>query len=101
MKCNLVDKTNPEIKYVDFGIKDKLNRNIGVNITTYHVTFAQAPEDARMWYAIDAGDYYALHTWITRDGKNYGAIQPNKYFKTAQERETAINKYLTETRKRH
>ena len=82
---------------------DKFGREIGAQIRTFEVTFSpEKPtgETSHCWYEIEPGDYYGLHVWATRNDKLYGPVQPDHYYKTIDDRNKAIEKYLTSAQKR-
>lgn len=87
MKSGLNVTTNYKKELIDFWLTDKYGRKIGVEISTYEATFTELPEDVCAYYSIEAGHYFALRFWATRDGKTYGALQPNNFFKTEKERQ--------------
>ena len=91
---------NKEYKLVSLGYNDPRGRAMGARIFTGEVNFVPAPEDARSWYNIEPGHYFAFEPHATRDGITYGPIQKLQYFKTEQERFVAIEKYLNSARKR-
>lgn len=91
---------NNKVEHYYFHAIDKFNRRIGANVRTYEVDFITAPDGTVMGYSVDPGVYFGLHVWATRNSVNYGAVQPDRYFKTAQERQVAIDKYLDGARKR-
>ena len=94
MKSELTTRTNDKKEIVNFGLMDNRNREIGAEISTYEADFTELPETACAWYSQEAGHYYGLRCWATRNGKTYGAIQPNQFFKTVTERDAALTKYL-------
>jgi len=84
----------------DFGNVDRFGRKIGAWIITYEIDFVQAPPESYSGYTIEAGHYFALRVSATRNGESYGASQPSGHFKTINERQIAINKYLASAQKR-
>jgi len=90
---------NESVRHHGFGAKDKRGRKVGVRIKTFEVKFKASP-DAKMWYPIEPGYYYALNVWGTRDGKPFGPIQSTRYFPTIAKRDAALRTYLTGATKR-
>ena len=99
-KTKLVSQTDEikENKY--FGIFDPRGREIGAQIRTFDATFEPIPEGDAWYYHMEPGHYYALKVWATRDGKPFGAMQSTRFFKTIEERQGAIDKYLKYAQKR-
>lgn len=91
---------NNKVEHYYFHATDRFNRRVGANINTYEVDFIATPDDAICGYGFEPGIYFGLHVWATRNSENYGAVQRDRYFKTAQERQAAIDKYLDGARKR-
>ncbi len=82
-----------------FGIKDRLGRDIGVRIATFAAVFTEASEEDTGCYRHEPGYFFGVNIQATRNGVEYGASQPNKYFKTIEERDAHIAKRLEESRK--
>ena len=87
---------------IDFGILDQKGRRIGVHIWYFEVDFVGLPgEWEHSFYVHMApGHYLGACMQATRDGKCYGASQKDSHFLTGEERDTAVNKYLLNARKR-
>jgi hypothetical protein len=85
---------------VDFGVKDKHGRTMGVEIHTYTETFAPAPATAQWGTIIKPGTYQVLITRVTRNGQRYGRCQPEHYFATVEERQAEIDRYMDYARRR-
>lgn len=100
MKSELTTRTNDTKAIVNFGEVDNRNREIGAEISTYEAIFAELPETACAWCSQEPGHYYGLRCWATRNGETFGAIQPEKLFKTTAQRDVAIAKYITSAKKR-
>jgi hypothetical protein len=100
MKSALTTRANDRKEIVNFGFTDNRNREIGAEISTYDAIFTELPETACVWHNLEPGYYYGLRCWATRNGRTYGAIQPNQFFRTIAERDNAIAKYLTSAKKR-
>lgn len=83
----------------DFGVMDKRCRRIGANIYTFEVDFELKPEALGGW-TVDPGHYFVFQPNTTRNGQDYGPVQPWHLFVTTQERDAAIAKYLDGARKR-
>jgi tRNA isopentenyl-2-thiomethyl-A-37 hydroxylase MiaE len=100
MRAQKTDEINREVRLVNFGCLDRFNRSIGAQIITSEVDFVEVAEEAYLSWSHELGHYYQLNMWATRKDVPYGAIQPNKYFRTPEERQRAIDKYLVYAAKR-
>lgn len=90
-----------EAEHFGFGINDKYGRPIGAYIYRWTIKFTPAPEGATYWTNVEAlGMKYAFSPQATRNGKNYGALQADRYFETKAERDAAIARYLKNARQR-
>lgn len=87
-----------ETTHVDFETLDKRGRRVGVNIRREFVSFD--PTDARCGWDREPGEYWSFKPWATRNGQCYGPVQSDYAFRTREEREAAIEKYLVGARKR-
>jgi hypothetical protein len=87
-------------EHVDFGVADKRGRAIGALVETETVTFVPAPVGATSGWHRAPGTFFRLCVQATRNGKEYGASQPDHYFATEAERVAAITKMLAGSRRR-
>lgn len=94
------EQPNRLVKKYDFGVKDRLGRLIGAEITTCETTYRPAAPDANIGWPKEPGTYFTLIAQATRNGLSYGAGQGDRYFKTLEERNAAIDKYLKEANNR-
>jgi len=93
--------TNVATQTFDFGCNDKRGRAMGAEITTYEVDFVEIVENCNGgFYTHVPGHYFAFNPHTTRNGNGYGPVQPDYYFTTVAERQSAIDKYLTNSKKR-
>lgn len=104
VKTRRVEGRDRVDSYVTFGIKDGKGREIGARITTGIDEYVEInPEEIeanRGYSTRPVGVYFYFTPHATRHGIVYGASQNGKYFKTAEEREVGIQKYLTNAKKR-
>ncbi|HSF05736.1 MAG TPA: hypothetical protein VLG10_08100 [Methylomirabilota bacterium] len=95
----------------EFNVADRRGRLMGARLTSWEVDFtqmtpAEAAAHAETHYYVPnapvdrAGHWYVFAPHATRDGVIYGASQPERYFRTSEERAKAAAKYLLEAEKR-
>jgi hypothetical protein len=77
---------------------DRFGRKIGVLIKRITSTFT--PTTNSYYSTMAPGVYYAFQPHSTRDEATYGASQQYRYFKSLEEREKAIVKYIKDKCKR-
>jgi len=88
-------QTDVEVALADFGYVDHKGRKIGAKISTYERTMVAAgAEYDGCFFTLAPGHYYVLRSQATRNGVEYGATQRSHHFKTPEERERALGKYL-------
>jgi len=93
-------------EHVAFGSLDKRGREVGAIIVRRSLTVELAPNQAETWgylasTELPVGTFrFVFLPQATRDGKAFGACQPNSYFETEEAREAAIAKYLAGAKKR-
>lgn len=88
-------------EHVGFGQRDRFGREIGARITTAREDVVPRTDTHNLAEPARLGTgWFTLVVHATRDGKVYGACQPTLYFKSATERDAAIEKYLAGARKR-
>lgn len=87
----------------EFDFTDLKGRRIGYEIRLYEAQFVEIGEDhSGIFYKkMLPGYYFMFYPQATRDGKKYGACQQDRFFKTKEEREIAIKKYIESARKRN
>jgi len=81
----------------NFGIYDLKGREIGAIYTISHCEFVEYDPVAHKNYgsrAILPGKYFFTNAQAARDGYAYGACQPSKFFKTIEEAQREIARYL-------
>lgn len=87
-----------------FEVKDARGRVIGAAIRAYEVEYVENTEESLLITTqrstMPAGRHFVMHPWATRDGQDYGAVQGERFYKTAEERDQAVAKYLADARKR-
>lgn len=90
-----------ETRKVPFGILDARGREIGARITVYREDRVPVEGSAALLRPEQLGTgWFALDIHATRNGQDYGACQPTSYFKTAEARDEAVERYLTSAKKR-
>ena len=100
-KCKIADQTDMGHEVHDFGVKDTRGRAIGAKVYYREIELVEfTPEQYQVYYALPAGYYYVATMRATRNGADYGASQPRKYFTTEAERDAAVAKYLKQARSR-
>lgn len=105
IKTKMVSAWNNEMEtaHHDFGCTDERGRAMGADITTGTHEFAVIegePQQWTAWFTIAPGTHFYFRPHATRNGRGFGALQSARYFSTKQERETAIQKYLADAKKR-
>lgn len=101
--CKVTDILNEGTERHEFEARDSRGRVIGSRITFSVVTFEPLTAEEtgkRGYYTIVPGTYYVVDTHATRDGKDYGAIQPDQRFTTELDRFNYVEKYLATAEKR-
>jgi len=85
-----------------FPVKDKRGRTIGAAVARFSIQVIESEEPRSTPRApIDGvGTYYGMCPHAERDGKSYGACQPDQFFKTVEERDRAVEKYFAGAAKR-
>jgi len=94
---------NVAVRSEDFYVDDAKGRIVGARVSLYRCEFVVVEKPTlRVWdhesYA--PGVYLAMSVSATRDGKDFGGSQRERYFENAKERDAAAEKYLTDARKR-
>lgn len=80
-----------------FHVQDEKGRWLGTGINTFTSEFS--PAGGVCGYPMEPGRYYSVCIQATKDGKDWGASQPTKHFKTAEERADYIKKTVEQRRK--
>ena len=82
---------------VSFGFTDTKGRVIGYTMETWEVDVTEAPPEIVGTYwnycGLEPGHYYACCPQATRDASKYGALQPEKFYRTSNERIAYIDRY--------
>lgn len=96
------DRINSHKRHVDFGLVDLRGRRMGTNIYTYEETYEEISEDEELltYFHLAPGHYYFFDQNVTRNGEPYGGSSRRRAFKSPEEREVAIERYLADARKR-
>jgi hypothetical protein len=100
IKTKRLHRTNTWIDYHSFEVKDDKGREVGTKVITYMVEFVEDKDPMYGFYKVPPGNYFCLRVQACRGGKDFGAFQQEKRFKTVAERDAAIAKYLREARNR-
>jgi len=100
MRTQITKRTETVSKHFDFDAIDPRGRKIGAFVITNETTFEDSPPEHTWGYTMDPGQYFTLTFHTTRDGAAYGPIQPMQHFKTVEERDQAVAKYLKAAQKR-
>ena len=93
-----------EVRSEAFGVFDTKGREIGSRVRTYTITY-QAANDDEIWQ-YEASErpvgsvVFGFDPSATRDGNDFGATQMVRDFGTEDQRDAAIEKYLTAARSR-
>jgi hypothetical protein len=94
-----------EDQSIGFGLFDRLGREIGVvaRVDAIEVREVQ-PDERTSWFAaasgVDrAGIWFEVNVQATRNGKRYGASQPDAYFATREAAAAFIAKRIEASRK--
>lgn len=91
-------------EHVAFGFRDKRGREVGAFIVRRAITVELAEEKSASHLATTGlppgASRFVFLPQATRDGKAFGACQPDSYFETEEAREEAIAKYLAGAKKR-
>lgn len=87
----------------EFDIFDTKGRRIGFEIHLYEIQLVEIGENYTGMLYTDKlpGHYFVFYPQATRDGKKYGACQQDRFFKTKEERQIEIAKYIDSARKRN
>ena len=99
-KSLLTSKTAAVRRDVAFGVLDKRGRQIGAVIYTIEETFTATDSARGAVWCVEPGTWFAWWPQATRDGVKYGALQGRRRFRTAEERDADIERYLADARKR-
>ena len=100
-RTNCKNDTNETREYIAFDAADSKGRAVGASIRRGVHTYVPVSDSGPTWFhRIKPGTYFYFRPWATRDGKEYGAVQPARYFATEADREEGVAQYLAEARKR-
>lgn len=100
----IIKQTAPAARrIVSFGITDAKGREIGVSISTTPIKAEDAPQDWKGCFRqdLERGEYISVRITATRNGNEFGSLQPCSYFKTQAEADAAIEKRIKSTRARY
>lgn len=101
MKTVLQQRNNIKIEIVDFGVKDRRGRVVGARVVTaVHVYTPASPTETGWTYCTAPGTYWYASVQVTRNGKTYGALQPEKLFPTADARDAWVQARLKASKMR-
>ena len=93
----LVLQDDPVFVKDNFGIYDIKGREIGAIYTIGQCEFVEYDpvlHGHRASRTIEPGKYFFTNGQATRDGRAYGACQSSKFFKTIEEAQQEIARYL-------
>jgi hypothetical protein len=93
----LVLQDDPVFVKDNFGIYDAKGREIGAIYTIGQCKFVEYDPVLHGYGAsrtIEPGKYFFTNAQATRDGRAYGARQSSKFFKTIEEAQREIARYL-------
>ena len=103
LRFEKINKPTQE-RYINFLLSDKKGRTIGARVYRSEMNAVQLPEDAKVWNCgkdvKSPGHYFTACVRSTRFGKNFGASQPFRYFKTEAGREAYIQSRLNDMKYR-
>ena len=88
----------------EFGIFDKKWRKIGYELHLHEVDLVEIKGEnytGGFWSNKLPGHYFVFYPQATRDGEKYGACQQDRFFKTKEERDSAVQKYIESAKKRN
>lgn len=91
-----------ESRYFDFGLRDKRGRVLGAFVSTGVCEFVDRDDDENYgrWAHVPPGLYFFFRPSAARSKRSFGAYQSQRFFRTFEEREAAIVKYLESAKKR-
>lgn len=106
-------RRNREDACHDYGLVDYWGRAVGCRITTWESSYEVIERIGRWEFELfktreraeglkaqyEARGLFGLYAHQTRGGSDYGALNNTRYFKTREERDAAISKYLKQARK--
>lgn len=101
----------------DFGVTDKKGRALGASVALFECDYVQVAVKLEQSYSgpyvvdADPSEHYCPlqvepgHVWgfipcSTRDGDGFGACQSERYFRSQEERDAAVEKYFKSARNR-
>jgi hypothetical protein len=99
-RTKITEDARDETQRHDFGARDSKGRVLGARVATGRRAFEEAQEGDGCWWTLSPGVHFYFCPQATRDGKGFGATQGARYFATAEERDTAVARYLDSARKR-
>lgn len=77
------------------GLIDAKGQALGVRVTTRELDLVEVPSgEGGCAYADTPGRYYTARIQKTKNGKPYGATQPERFYSSESARATAIAKRL-------
>lgn len=101
MYNRMVNNVNRTIDFIDFQIPDEKGRSVGARIIKNECDVVPTEKtEGACYVTLEPGHYYELNVHATRNGKRYGACQPDHHYKTDEERTQALEKYLKDAKKR-
>lgn len=78
----------------EWGAVDAKGRVIGLMIKTRELDYVEQTDGSCSFYTVPVGHYFTADMQMTKDGKPWGACQPEQRFASAEERAAAIVKRL-------
>ena len=97
MTTKQISKTPAKIDRHGWGFYDNKGRELGLNVTTYEADYAPQDDGKHWGFVFEPGHYFVACCQASRDGKNYGAGQDSKHFKTREERDLYICRRLADS----
>ncbi|MBM7326638.1 hypothetical protein JS562_26620 [Agrobacterium sp. S2] len=94
MPSILGKQTEANVTIYTAGKKDAKGRVEGVRVEVCEVTLIDRPADVLTYYGLEPGFYFVAKIDKTKNGERFGATQPRQFFKTEEERQSAILKRL-------
>lgn len=101
MKTKIVNQEQILCENHDHNLLDDKGRRIGCRVKIWRIDVLSAKDD-QLWWNLDlpAGSGHFVNVQSTRNGKDYGASQPQKYFRAREEAERYGIKKVVENRTR-
>ena len=103
VKTKKTSTVRESVEAAEFDIKDSKGRAMGASILrtteTYELMTDAEVKTSYFCSFICVGTWYVANIQTTRDGKCYGASQPNLYFASVEARDEAVHAHLARSMK--